>query len=92
VNLLLTPPWAFAFVPAGVGVALGHARSVRFVARGAFVVLVGAVVGSVMMPFLGQRCASAVLLFLPAWVGVLYGARRLVARVGRGERREPQEE
>jgi len=82
VNLLLTPPWVLALVPSAVGVALGRARSLRFVARGAFVVLVGALVGSVMMPFVGQKAVSGVLLFVPAWLGVLFGARRLAARLG----------
>lgn len=82
VNLLLTPPWALAFVPAGVGLALGHARSVRFVGRWGFVVLVGALVAGVMMPFLGQNGLSAALLFLPTWAGVLFGTRALTARAG----------
>jgi len=80
-NLLLTPPWALAFVPAGIGLALGRARSARFVARWSLVCLAGAVVGSVMMPFRGQNGLAVALLFLPTWVGVCFGARA-IARLG----------
>jgi hypothetical protein len=78
-NLLPCPPFVLALVPLAVGLGRGRmvaAQSTFYLAIGAAVsALVGLVAKA--LPGVAQDNVGFILFFLPLWLGIAYGARRL---------------
>ena len=77
-NMLQLAPFVLAFLPLGVGVALGWRRWIAWAAKLAVITVGLAALGLLLGFVLPQDTARTVALFVPLWGGLALGLRELV--------------